>query len=98
MVLLIFQGHPVAATSPTGSEYNHALASNGGQATASGSSGSNAPETGLVGAPPRTCRGSRRPGCLPLQSDPWQSVTEIHLHSPQQSYPPCPYTPTPAGH
>src|SRR5437879_4527156 len=50
MVLLIFQGHPVAATSPTGSEYNHALASNGGQATASGSSGSNAPGNAIDGS------------------------------------------------
>ena len=36
IVLLVFQSPEVAASPPTGSEYNHALASNGGQATASG--------------------------------------------------------------
>ena len=35
MILIAFQSHGVQASSPTGSEYNHALAANGGTASAS---------------------------------------------------------------
>ena len=80
MVLLIFQGHPVAATSPTGSEYNHALASNGGQATASDSSGSNTPGNAIDGSSTTYWQSSSTTGWLAVQFRSTASVNEIHGH------------------
>jgi len=80
MVLLIFQGHPVAATSPTGSEYNHALASNGGQATASDSSGSNTPGNAIDGSSTTYWQSSSTTGWLAVQFRSMASVNEIHGH------------------
>jgi hypothetical protein len=80
VVLVVFQRPEVAASSPTGSEYNHALASNGGQASASGYSGSNDPGKAIDGSSSTWWESSTTTGWLAVRFPAKAYVNEVHAH------------------
>ena len=86
IVLLVFQSPEVGASTPTGSEYNHAHASNGGQATASGSSGTNTPEKAIDASTTTYWEGSTTTGWLAVQFQPRAYVNEVHAHFMETVY------------
>ncbi len=79
MITVLFQSHEASATSPTGSEYNHALASNGGLATALGSTSPNTPEKANDGTTSTYWQSSSTTGYLSVGFRSLVYVNEVHV-------------------
>ncbi len=80
MITVLFQSHEAAATSPTGSEYNHALASHGGVASTSGSGGGTSPGRAIDGDTSTYWQSGSTTGWLSVQFAAMAYVNEIHIH------------------
>ncbi len=86
MITVLFQSHEAAATSPTGSEYNHALAANGGQATASGYTDPNAPSKAIDGLTSSVWQSSATTGSLAVKFRSFAYVNVVHAHFTTTKY------------
>lgn len=89
MLLLVFQGLQVGATKPnTGSgEYNHALASNGGVATASGYNAPNVPGNAIDNLTSTYWQSSTTTGWLAVAFAGRAYINEVHIHFVTTKYP-----------
>ncbi|HEX9341816.1 MAG TPA: LamG-like jellyroll fold domain-containing protein, partial [Thermoplasmata archaeon] len=86
MITVLFQSHEAAATSPTGSEYNHALATNGAQATASGYTDPNVPGKAIDGLTSSVWQSSTTIGSLAVRFRSFASVNVVHAHFTTTKY------------
>lgn len=81
MVALAFQTIGAQANTPTSAnEFNHALASNLGTATASGSSGTNTPGKAIDGISSTYWMSSSTTGSLAVAFSPRAYINEVHIH------------------
>ncbi len=80
LVIVVFEPRRAVATSPTGSEYNHALASHGGVASASGSGGGTSPGRAIDGNTSTYWQSGSTTGWLSVQFAAMAYVNEIHIH------------------
>ncbi len=87
MITVLFQSHEASATSPTGSEYNHALASHGGVALASGSGGGTSPGNAIDNSTSTYWQSGSTTGWLSVQFAAMVYVNEIHAHFRTTVYP-----------
>src|SRR6266540_1086453 len=87
MITVLFQSHEASATSPTGSEYNHALASHGGVALASGSGGGTSPGNAIDNSTSMYWQSGSTTGWLSVQFAAMVYVNEIHAHFRTTVYP-----------
>src|SRR2546422_5051950 len=76
LVVLVFQAHNVSASCSAPGDFNHALASCGSQATASGSSGSNGPGNAIDGLSSTFWQSSTTTGWLSVQ---FQTMSYINV-------------------
>src|SRR2546425_11411219 len=87
LVVLVFQAHSVSASCSTAGDFNHALASCGSQATASGSTGSNGPGNAIDGVSSTYWQSSSSTGWLAgqFQTFAYVDVVEAHFTTTQYS-------------
>src|SRR2546428_11060796 len=77
LVVLVFQAHNVSASCSTAGDFNHALASCGSQATASGSTGSNGPGNAIDGVSSTYWQSSSTTGWLAVQFHAVENSREV---------------------
>src|SRR2546428_12409101 len=77
LVVLVFQAHSVSASFSTAGDFNHALASCGSQATASGSTGSNGPGNAIDGVSSTYWQSSSTTGWLAVQFQTLENSREV---------------------
>ncbi|HLE55292.1 MAG TPA: Ig-like domain-containing protein [Thermoplasmata archaeon] len=82
MVIVVFQALQARAHPPgvPGSEYNYALASHGGVASASGSYQTNVPGRAIDGSTSTYWQSSSTTGWLSVAFSGWVSIKEVHAH------------------
>ena len=86
LVVLVFQAHNVSASCSTAGDFNHALASCGSVATASGSSGSNGPGNAIDGVSSTYWQSSSTTGWLAVQFQTLAYVNIVKAHFTTTKY------------
>ena len=86
MILIVFQAHNVSASCSTAGDFNHALASCGSQATASGSTGSNLPGNAIDGVSSSYWQSSSTTGWLAVQFQTLAYVNVVKAHFTTSKY------------
>ena len=88
MVSLAFTALQAEASLPTtgANEFNHALASNGGMATASGFNGANVPSRAIDGSPATYWESSTTTGWLAVKFVGKATIDEVHAHFTTTTY------------
>src|SRR3989454_224550 len=86
LVVLVFQAHNVSASCSTAGDFNHALASCGSQATASGSTGSNGPGNAIDGVSSTYWQSSSTTGWLAVQFQTFAYVNVVKAHFTTTKY------------
>src|SRR3989442_923466 len=86
LVVLVFQAHNVSAWCSTAGDFNHALASCGTQATASGSTGSNGPGNAIDGVSSTYWQSSSTTGWLAVQFQTFAYVNVVKAHFTTTKY------------
>src|SRR5713101_8017592 len=86
MIVIVFQAHGVSASCSSAGDFNHALASCGSQATASGSTGSNGPGNAIDGVSSTYWQSSSTTGWLAVQFQTLAYVNVVKAHFTTTKY------------